>query len=223
MVEKRQLNVAERKVLIAEIKRLERDLNTRLNWKSIIILTVITFLSAIHIYYYDDSNWSLISKFLVSTCPILIWVVFEFRYKGKKKEKNLLLDLKKINNENSIDIIKVTTDRVIQFEQQDDEGVLFLIETKKERIYLDDEQWLIPYPRKFPCTEFDIYLDKNFIYAIRRKVYCIGKKIEPIKIPAKIKWKLFEENGQPLDLSKEPRTIEEILSDIKSIELSSLI
>lgn len=222
MVEKRQINAAERKVLMAEIERREKDLNTRLNWKAIIILTVITFLSAIHIYYYDDSNWSLISKFLVSTCPIVIWVVFEIRYKGKKKEKNILNELKKINKENSIDTIKVTTDRVIQFEQQDDEGVLFLIETKKERIYLDDEQWLIPYPRKFPCKEFDIYLDKNFSYALGRKVYCSGKKIDPIKIPAKIKWKLFED-GWPLDISKEPRTIEEILSEIKSIELSNLI
>lgn len=222
MVEKRQINVAERKLLIAEIKRLEKDLGRKLNWKMIIILIIVTFLSAIHIYYYDDSNWSLLSKLLVGICPVGIWIVIENKYKGKKKEVSRLNELKEINNRNAIEVIRIIADRIIQFEQQDDEGVLFLIETRDERIYLDDEQWLIPHPRKFPCTGFDIYLDKNFSYAIGRKVYCIGKKIDPIKIPAKIKWKLFE-NEYPADLTRESRTIDEILSEIKSIELSSLI
>jgi hypothetical protein len=171
MVEKRQINAAERKVLMAEIKRREKDLRARLNWKAIILLTAITFLSAIHIYYYDSSNWSLISKFLVSTCPIVIWVVLEIRYKGKKTEKNILNDLIKINNWNSIDIIKVTTDSVIHFEQQDDEGVLFLIETKKERIYLDDEQWLIPYPVNFHARNLIFILIKISL------TLCTGKYI----------------------------------------------
>ena len=34
MVEKRQINASERKVLVAEIKRREKDLSARLNWKA---------------------------------------------------------------------------------------------------------------------------------------------------------------------------------------------
>ena len=34
MVEKRQINAAERKVLMAEIKRREKDLSATLNWKA---------------------------------------------------------------------------------------------------------------------------------------------------------------------------------------------
>ena len=226
MAEKRQINQAERKVLTAEINKLEKTLTTPLNWKAIIIFAIITILSAIHIYYYDDSNWSLPSKFLVCFGPIGIWVTLEIKYKGKKKENKKLDELKEINKNGLINIITVSTNRVIEFEQKDDEGTLFLIENVKgESMYLYDDQWLIPHPRKFPCDKFDIYLDKEFVYAMTRKVYCAGDKINPVKVPGELSWKYFEsmERGWPGDLSKESKTFDEILTDIKTIELQSLI
>lgn len=222
MVEKRQINPAERKILTRVINRLEKNSNAKLNWKAIIILTGATILFGIHIYYYEESNWSLPSKFLVCVCPIMIWIIIENKYKGKKKENKILSALKEISEIGLITIIPVNTTRIIEFEQKEDEGTLFLVEiNKNERIYLDDEQWLIPHPGKFPCDKFDIYLDKNFAYAINRKVYCNGRKIEPIKVPGNIKWKYFD--GFPEDLSKEPKTFDEILSEIKTVELQSLI
>ena len=226
MAEKRQINPAERKILAAEIKKLEKTLIAPLNWKAIIILAIITILSAIHIYYYDDSNWSLPSKFLVCFGPIGIWVTIEMKYKGKKKENKTLDELKKMNKNGLINIIPVSAMRVIEFEQKDDEGTLFLIENDKgESIYLYDDQWMIPHPRKFPCDKFDIYIDKEFAYAMSRKVYCAGKKIEPVRVPGKLSWKYFEgiERAWPGDLSKETKTFDEILTDIKTTELQSLI
>lgn len=226
MAEKRQINPAERRVLAGEINRLEKALKAKLNWKAIIVFALITVLSAIHIYYYDDSNWSLPSKFLVCFGPIGIWVTLEARYKGNKKENKTLNELKEINKRGLINIIPVSTNRVIEFEQKDDEGTLFLIETNKgERIYLSDDQWLIPHPRKFPCDKFDIYLDKEFAYAMCRKVYCAGEKLKPIKVPGELSWKYFEsiERGWPEDLSKETKTFDEILIEIKTVELQSLI
>jgi len=220
MIEKRQINPPERKILTASINNIEKTLHAKLNWKAIIILFIATILFAMHIYYYEDSNWSLPSKFLVGVCPIMIWVIIENKYKGKKKQSKNLAHLKGIRDSGLIPVLQVCTNRVIMFQQKDDEGTWFLVENdKNERIYLYDEQWLIP--TKFPCHKFDIYLDKDFAYTVGRKVYCNGKKIESIKVPGKISWKYFEE-GFPEDLSKEPKTFEEILSEIKSIELQNL-
>src|SRR5688572_28123529 len=137
MIEKRQINPAERKILMASINNLEKTLHAKLNWKAIIILSVATILFAIHIYYYDDSSWSLPSKFLVCVCPILIWIIIENKYKGRKKENKNLDHLKEIRDSGLIPFMQVSTNRVIKFQQKDDEGTWFLVENdKNERIYL---------------------------------------------------------------------------------------
>jgi hypothetical protein len=220
--ETRQLSITESERLNASVDSLEKTLHGKLNWKAISLLSFATILFAIHIYYYEDSNWSLPSKFLVCVCPIAIWIIVENKYKGRKKENKILDHLKRIRDSGLITVLPVNTNRIIEFQEKEDEGTLFLIEiNKNERIYLDDEQWLIS-PTKFPCDKFDIYLDKDFAYTMGRKIYCTGKKIESLKVPGTIKWKYFED-GFPEDLSKEPKTFDEILSEIKTIELQNLI
>ena len=56
MVEKRQVNPAERRILTGVINRLEKDSNAKLNWKAIIILPVTTIFFAIHINYYENDE-----------------------------------------------------------------------------------------------------------------------------------------------------------------------
>jgi hypothetical protein len=216
-LEKRQISSSERIRLERIIKEEEQYLGMPLNWKAILILSVLTFLFGIHIYYYPESSWSLPSKFLVCVCPIIIWIVIENKYKGKKKKNKILNKLKSINEGEPISVMQVTAVRMIEFKEKEDEGTLFLFETSsKECIYLWDDQWLIQPESGFPCDIFDIYLDADFSYAMECKVFCKGQKIEPIKIPGKVKWTYFEK-GFPASLDKEQKSFDEIIAEIKLI------
>jgi hypothetical protein len=214
----RQLNDIEISRLSESIARLEKTVNQKLNWTAIFILLLLTALFSIHIYYFDKSNWSLISKFLVCVCPIIIWVIIENRYKGRKKRTKDLDELKDIERRKTIKVIEINAGRIIEFSEKDDEGTLYLIErTDGQRIYLWDEQYLISEDQPFPCERFDIYADNNFKYAIEEKVNCIGGSVETIKVSGKDKWTYFKQRGFPDDLEIEKKTLDEVISEIKTI------
>ena len=90
---KRNINSIEKEKLNARISEIRESLNIRLNLAVIIVLIGITVLSAVHIYYFDKSNWSLISKFSVCAAPIGIWVVIEHYFKQKKNGNKELMSL----------------------------------------------------------------------------------------------------------------------------------
>lgn len=201
------------------INDFENVVNRSLNWKGIFTLFLLTVLSAIHIFHYDKSNWSLISKLLVVSCPIGIWVILEQKYKGRKKRIDEINKLKEFEKGKPINIIKVQAKRVMEFEEKDDEGILYLIEpTEGNSFYLWNDQWLIPEDLIFPCSEFEIYLDETVKFALERKVNCKGQKIKTIKISSNEKWKYFGRKGFPGDLEKEEKRIEEIETEIKTIK-----
>lgn len=214
----RPLNSSESSRLSETIRHLEKATNTKLNWTAILILLMLTVFFAVHIYYYDKSNWSLISKFLVCVCPILIWILIENKFKGRKKRTEGLNELKEIEIRKTINIIEVNASRIIEFTEKEDEGTLYLIEqTDDQCVYLWDEQYLISENKPFPCSKFDIYVDNNFKYAIEDKINCEGQMIEPIKISGKDKWTYFKERGFPGDLEIEKLKFDEVLREIKTI------
>ncbi len=216
--EKRQLDSNEISQLSESIQRLEKEANPKFNWTAIFILALLTAVFAIHIYYYDKSNWSLISKFLVCVCPIIIWVIVENKLKGRKKKIEVLIELKEIEKRKVINVIEINANRIIEFLEQDDEGILYLIEkTDGQCIYLWDEQYLITEDNPFPCNKFDIYIDSNFKYAIEEKVNCKGEYIESIKVSGNNKWRYFKDRGFPEDLEIESKTLEEVIEEIKTI------
>ncbi|MNY00084.1 hypothetical protein D3C86_1325660 [compost metagenome] len=104
-ITRRSLNRIESNKLSQYINQFEKANNLKLNWKVIFILLILICLFATHIYYYDKSNWSLISKFLISICPIIIWIMVENKFKGKKEKAKTLNRLKDIKAKNSIEII----------------------------------------------------------------------------------------------------------------------
>ncbi|MNK69573.1 hypothetical protein D3C87_889650 [compost metagenome] len=217
-ITRRSLNRIESNKLSQYINQFEKANNLKLNWKVIFILLILICLFATHIYYYDKSNWSLISKFLISICPIIIWIMVENKFKGKKEKAKTLNRLKDIKAKNSIEIIDINANRVIEFIEKEDEGILYLIETSNgQGFYLWDEQYLIPENRGFPCTKFEIYLDNDLKYAIDEKICCKGNKIESIKISGENKWKYFKK-GFPQDLEIERRNLDEIIYNIKTLE-----
>lgn len=204
------------KKLDKHIKRTEKRLRKPLQWKWIIVLLVITGLSAAHIYYYQDSKWIRVSATLVWVCPILIWILFGIRYKGRKKENKVLNELKKIKKEDNIKVISVNANRMIAFEEKDDEGNLFLIEEASGKcFYLWDDE--IPEQCGFPRSSFEIYIDENFVIALGRKVNCTGERIEPIKVNEKVKWEYFKPDF-PEDLRIETKTFDEVVSAVTSIK-----
>ena len=212
----RQLNIKEKETLEEEIRSLSNEFNKSLNWTFIVTLAVITILCAFHIYHYDKSNWSLISKTLVCVCPIGIWVIVENKFKGRRKTMAYINELKSINATSTIQVLSIDIKRVIKFQEKDDEGTLYLIETgNSDCIYLWDNQWLISEDLNFPKEHLEVYMNDNFINAMSSKVNCYGRQIEPITISGKQKWSYFEDSF-PADLQKESKTFDEIVTKLKT-------
>lgn len=215
--EERKINPNEDKKLRKEIKAVWQDLNAPLKWTWIISFSILTVLSAIHIYYFDESNWSLISKILVCIGPICIWQFIEIKYKGRKKKQKYLKELQTLADQGTIEILKINSKRAILFKEKEDEGNLYLIEDiSGSCIYLWDDQVLIPEKLKFPKATNEIYLDKSFIWALSSKVNCYGEVVELIKVAGDKKWNLFKESGFPNDLEKTEKSFDTLLTEIKN-------
>ena len=80
----RKLTPIEQKKLKASIQEYAINAERNLNWKAILIMLIVGILSGVHIYFYDKSDWSLITKFLVVLMPIGIWVLVENHFKDGK-------------------------------------------------------------------------------------------------------------------------------------------
>lgn len=215
------MEISNRELSDEELKKLSKSLNelekqSSYNFFIISILILLTIFSFFHIYYNNFSNWSIISKFLVCSCPIYIWVVIENKLKFKSKSLGLYKSLKNIKQSNSINIISIKANRILEFRESDDEGIFYLVENSEGIcFYLYDEQYLIP--EQFPCDCFDIYTDKNFVYAIDEKLVCKGSKIQLIIVSDKVKSSYFNQNGIPSDLQIENKSFDEIVDLIKKI------
>ncbi|WDF46360.1 hypothetical protein PQ459_15835 [Chryseobacterium sp. KACC 21268] len=214
----RKLNSNENDKLSLSIKELEKANDLKINWLVIFSLLISTCLFAIHIYYYDKSNWSLLSKFLVCLCPIIMWIYIENRVKIKKQSNRDLNKMQEFKSKNSIDIIEINTSRIVEFLENDDESILYLIENiNGESIYIWDEQYFISENNPFPCDKFEIYLDDIFIKLIGEKVFCKGERIESIEISGEDKWKYFQK-GFPQDLEIEKRNLNEVIGEIEKFK-----
>jgi hypothetical protein len=212
--DQRQINSDEERDLVKEINSVTKEIKAPLKWGWIFICLILTGLSVIHIYYYDESNWSVISKILVCVCPILIWCLLELRFKGKKQQRKFLNELQAIVNKGRIAVLRIIAKRVIKFEEKDDEGTLYLIEdVNGNSIYLWDDQYLIPEEVKFPRQNIEIYLDRPVVWALATKVICSGEEVEVLKISGDKKWTFFK-NGFPEDLEKYNKPVDTIIAEL---------
>ena len=218
---KRNINSVEKEKLRRRISEIKDSLNIRLSWTAIFILMGITVASAIHIYYFDKSNWSLISKFSVCMAPIGIWVVVEQYFKQKRNGNKELLSLSKIQNENQISVVPIELDRIAKLEEHEDEGDLYLIETKdKKCLYLWDVEYLLIDDDEFPSEQVEVYVDDTFKFGINRKVKCSGNKLTPTVINGETKWSFYGKVGFPGDLQVEEKPFDRIIEEIKNESLT---
>lgn len=215
--EYRALSIAENKLLSKVQKSFDKEINSKLNWKAISILILLTFLCAVHIFFFDKSNWSLPSKFLIGVFPIIIWVIVENKFKGRKKKIQQLDSLNHLLDIDEIGVYKVKAKRIVKFSEYEDEGRLYLIETENdERFYLWDDQIMIPKSTGFPSKLFEIYTDEIIKNSIGRKLVSTGDKLEPLTVKGKDKWDYFTKVGFPGDLELEDKSIDELLERIKA-------
>ena len=98
----RKLTPIEQKKLKASIQEYAINAERNLNWKAILIMLIVGILSGVHIYFYDKSDWSLITKFLVVLMPIGIWVLVENHFKDGKWMRIHYRNLKDIEAKRSM-------------------------------------------------------------------------------------------------------------------------
>jgi hypothetical protein len=200
-LESRPLEREEMAKITATIEELDREVHRGLNVPLIIGLGAVTLGSAIHIYHYDASDWSLISKSLICLCLIIIWLIIEEKHKGRKNRIAGLEALKSMGRSGVVRVCRIQAKRVIAFEEKEDEGVLYLIECDTGKcIYLWDEQYLIPTDGPFPSETIEVYLDDTFKYALEEKVNCKGKRVDTIPYPER-------KNGSISGTGAFPRTL----------------
>ncbi|MDJ1483574.1 hypothetical protein QNI16_23955 [Cytophagaceae bacterium YF14B1] len=216
--ETRKLDREEADKISKSIQELEETIYKPLNWPLIIGLVIATGLFATHIYYYDKSNWSFPSKFLVVSCPIWIWILIESKYKGRKKKIELLESWKAVQQSQVARVNKIQAKRVVTFEEYEDEGVLYLIEDIEGKcFYLWDDQYLIPEEEPFPCEIFEVYQDDVLIYSMETKVRCQSEKLKAITVSGEEKWKYFGDRGFPGEFEPEPKGLDGILDEIRTV------
>jgi hypothetical protein len=216
-LESRPLEREEMAKITATIEELDREVHRGLNVPLIIGLGAVTLGSAIHIYHYDASDWSLISKSLICLCLIIIWLIIEEKYKGRKNRIAGLEALKSMGRSGVVRVCRIQAKRVIAFEEKEDEGVLYLIECDTGKcIYLWDEQYLIPTDGPFPSETIEVYLDDTFKYAVEEKVNCKGKRVDTITVSGKEKWEYFGHRGFPEDFEMEEKGFDEMLKALAS-------
>lgn len=215
---KRNIDIIEKERLNVRVSEVRKSLDSSLNWVVIFILTGIIIASAIHIYYFDKSNWSLISKFSICAAPIGIWSVIEQYFEQKKNGNKQLKNLTEIQNENQITVVSIELNRIAKLEEYEDEGDLYLIETKdKKCIYLWDVEYMLVDDKEFPSDQIEMYVDDTFIVGIDKKVKCSGNKLTPIIINAESKLSFFEKVGFPENLQLEEKSFDKIMEEIVSI------
>ena len=185
---------------------------------------MITILSGIHIFYFDDSDWSLISKCLVCFAPIGIWVEIEFYFKHLKIENTEYTCLTSTLEKEEIEIVAINVQRIIKLEEYKDEADLYLIEQKDNScVYLWDAEYLIQNSSDFPSEFIEIYQDIAVKFALDKKVTCYGNKLKMGTISGKCKWMYFGKHGFPGDLGKEDKNFEEVLDELKGISQNLIL
>ena len=218
---KRNIDIKEKEKLNTRISEIKESLNIRFNWIVVFVLIGITIASMVHIIYFDKSNWSLISKFSVCVAPIGIWVVIERYFKQKKNGNKELKSLTDIQNEGQISVVTFELNRIAKLEEYEDEGDLYLIETKdKKCTYLWDAEYLLINDKEFPSDQFEVYVDDTFKFGIDKKVKCLGNKLTPTIINGENKWAFFGKVGFPGDLQIEEKPFDQIIEEIKNESLT---
>jgi len=210
----RKLNDREREDIKKTIENCTTEIQKRFNWNSLFVCILIITLSGYHIYLYNDSNWSLISKFLILITPIICLSMVEDFVKRKKRNRKKKVLLDEFLHLNKISLFPIKAKNVAELEEYEDEGILYLIEMEDDNcIYLWD--YFSNFPESFPNDSFEVYLDDVYLNYIDNSIVCYGKKIAPLIIKGKSKWDYFSKEGFPGDFETAKESFEVMTQKIE--------
>ncbi|MFK7972120.1 MAG: hypothetical protein AB8F95_17255 [Bacteroidia bacterium] len=212
----RNIDAEEQQKLADYVKSVEDRSKGKFNGKWLIVFLVITLLSAIHIIFRLDSEWRRLSVAAGIFGVIGIWTILENLIKKRKTAKKELPELLLAQIGSKVNVISITASRVIQFEEYEDEGELYLIETPEgECFYLWDWLYTMVENSLFPSSQFEIFVEGYIHNAFDTNIKILGDPISPIMIKGKIKWDYFEKEGFPEPLEKLNKSFDEILEELK--------
>ena len=124
-------------------------------------------------------------------------------FQRKKRCKEFLAALNDLIDSGTVATCLITAGRIAIGEEYEDEGDLFIIEIDQDHIlFLWDFDYTLH--KKLPCSEFEIY-EKKFTSLLGRTIYSSGKRIKPLIIEKKAKWRYMGKEGSPghLEIRKE--------------------
>lgn len=213
---KRNINQNEKAKLDTRVLEIQTRLGVGLNFKVVLFLFGISIASGFHIFYYDDSNWSLLSKLLIVTTPIGIWVVIQEYFKQKKNSNKELNSLVELQESGQISVMSININRIAKLQEHEDEGDLYLIENKENKcIYLWGAAFLPMGDKEFPSEQIEVYVDELVMSAINKRVNSNGKKLNPILVSTECKWAHYSKVGFPEELQLLGQTFDDILLEIE--------
>ncbi|NOU61989.1 hypothetical protein [Marinifilum caeruleilacunae] len=126
-----------------------------------------------------------------------------------------------IQNKGQISVFPIDLNKIARLEEYEDEGDLYLIETKdKKCIYLWDNEYYLIDDKDFPSDKLEVYIENAFKYGIGKKVNCLGNKVTPIIVKGDYKWSYFGKLGFPDDLQIEDKQFDAIIEEINNESLT---
>ncbi|WP_158975836.1 hypothetical protein [Cellulophaga sp. L1A9] len=176
----RELSAKEIKQIDAAIKK--KQTKVRLRFEVILGLLLAVFLFGWHIYEYDDSNWSLPSKWGIVISFMAIWMYIESYFELNRKNKKEVITLINFKKKNLLSMMVIEPKRVMKVMDFPKGETIYLIEKKTGKCFyllnIEDS-----FCKEFPTSIFEYYLDSTYRYATNMEVNCKGDKIDLVVIP----------------------------------------
>jgi hypothetical protein len=187
----------------------------KISWWKIAIAFCVMLASGAHIYYYDDSDWSLISKFLVVLSPIVIWVITSFYFEKRKSDSKEKSFLENLLSTNEVSVFNLEINRATKLGESEDEGTMYLIEQKNGRsIWLYD--FVYELEEKTSLSEFiEVYTDQDLFSIFGLVAREEGKTISCSFISNKDKWDYFAKNGWPNHLEVSNKSFDALMLELQ--------
>ena len=170
-----------------------------------------------HIYIFNHSSWSLISKWGIVLVPISIWVYVEDFFKIKKKKKTYLEQLTEFKEKNELSMLVIRPKRVLEFLKFEEDMAFYLVEEANgQSFYLCDFE--DQFPIEFPTTILEYYLDDIYSSSTNQKLLCKGSKIPLIGINTPKNWADNEKMGDLYNFESPKYSFDEFLSLAKKTD-----
>ena len=147
----RPLEAAERRTLEAQVAGLERDrprLRRAFLVSGLVVTVALWFLTILA----SDSDWRVITAFWAAVGgAIAVWA-----WRGQARDLSRRVDIvRSALRRNEVDVVRIQSQAVVEFEEVDDEGGCFAFQTEDDQIVFIIGQAFYP-DERFPNSDFSV-------------------------------------------------------------------